>query len=161
MTHERSCLDSSGKIGVFMYVRRGCVNKRVTEREDTFWPVGTSFWSSEQPSTWGAYCLLGGKERAGVLCGKKKKELRKRAIKPGISWYSEKGCENNAVSTQLLASDVSWSNGNLSAGATSWPLTSAFGKPWQLRLKRVYSTEGQSEPTAAEQRLKCKPSQIV
>ncbi len=142
----------------------GCVNKEVTEREDAAWPCGNLVWLSEQPSTWGAHCLLGGKEDIGRYLEKRKKksiQLRKRAIKPGTSWYSEKYCENNPVSTQLPASDVSRSNGNLSAGANSWPLTSAFGKPWQLLLTWVYCTKGQSEPVTAEQRLKCKLSRIV
>lgn len=124
MTYKCSCLDR-GEKRRFMYVKRGCVNKEVTEREDAARPCGNLFWLSEQPSAWGAYCLLGGKEGIGRYLGKRKEiKLRKRAIKSGTSWHSEKYCGNNSVSTQLLASDVSWSNGNLSTGgptADLWP----------------------------------------
>lgn len=99
-----SCLDSGEKRGVFMYVKR-----RLCEQggEDAAWPCGNLVRLSEQPSDWGAYCLLGVKEGIERCLARKKPplELRKRAIKHGTSWYSEKLCENNSVSTQLLASD--------------------------------------------------------
>lgn len=149
--------------GVFVCEARVVWTRRWRSERTRPDPVGTWFgWVNNRQL--GERIVFGEEKRVlGVIWQKEKKslELRKRAIKPGTSWYSEKHCENKPVSTQLLASDVSRSNGNLSAGANSWPLTSAFGKPWQLPLTWVYCTKGQSELVTAEQRLKCKLSRIV
>lgn len=143
------------KRGVHVCESRLCEpgGDRARGRGLTLWEPHSVEWTTV---SLGSVLSSGRKRGYWALSGKKnfKKSLglRKRAIKPGASWFREKLCENNSVSAQPRASDVSWSNGNLSAGSNSWPLTSAFGKPWQLLLTWAYRTKGQSELVTAEQR---------
>lgn len=118
-------------------------------------PVGTSFGLSEQPSARGWVAPVEGweDEKEERI---KSPGLRKRAIKPGTSWCSEKLCENSSVSTQRRRS-----NGSLFAGAGRWPLTPEFGKLWQLPLTWVHSTEGRARAGGSWAKNECKLSRIV
>lgn len=157
----RCRLDRGKRDGVFMYVKQGCVNKEVMEREDAAWPCGNLVWLSEQSSTWGPYCVLRGKRGVwGRSLTKTEKSLwlRKRATKPANSWYSGKRYENNpshtvrfSVPTLLLPSDVSPSNGTVCGGQ---PLTFDPSVWETMTAAANMSLLRRAEPAAAEQRLK-------
>lgn len=77
-----------------MYVKRDCVNKEVTEREDTAWPSGKLIRLSEQDNRQVVELIVSWEEKRvlGVIKPKRKKpplQLRKRAIKPATSWYAD------------------------------------------------------------------------
>lgn len=116
MTHKCFCLDSRKKRGVHVCEAWLCEQggDGARGRSLTLWEPRLVEWAGQRPSC-GAHCLLGGKEGTGRYWTKEEKSfhLRKRAIKPATSWYSEKLSENNPsytfppfVSTQRLASDV-------------------------------------------------------
>lgn len=94
--------------------------------------------------------------------GKKRSlELRMRAIGPGMADTVKTLVETALSQPSAWNLTLACQMGICLVGATSWPLTSVFGKPWQLSLTWVHCIQGQSEPVTAEQSLKCKPSWTV